>query len=211
MVENIAWLGHDSFRIEGTRTVYIDPWKLAPGAPPADVILVTHDHSDHLSKGDIARLSKAGTVLVGPHEVTSQLSGETRTIAVGETIELDGVTVSAVPAYNTSKFRAPGQVFHPQADGKVGYIVEFDGRRIYHAGDTDVIPEMSDIDVEVALLPVSGTYVMTADEAVQACDLIKAKVVIPMHYADIVGSVADARRFKERCSLPVEILEKSAP
>ena len=210
MVENIAWLGHDSFRIEGSQTVYVDPWKLAAGAPPADVILVTHDHFDHLSNDDIARLRKPDTVVVGPHEVTSQVAGETRTIAPGQTIEVGGVTVHAVPAYNTDKFRGPGQVFHPQADGKVGYIVELDGRRIYHAGDTDVIPEMSDIEVDVALLPVSGTYVMTADEAAQACDRVKAKLVIPMHYGDIVGSAADARRFKERCSLPVEILEKSA-
>jgi L-ascorbate metabolism protein UlaG (beta-lactamase superfamily) len=210
MVENIAWLGHDSFRIEGSRTVYIDPWKLGRGAPPADVILVTHAHYDHLNKDDIAALSKAGTVVVGPREVTSQLSGETRTIAVGQTIKVNGVTVSAVPAYNTDKFRAPGEVFHPQADGKVGYIVALDGRTIYHAGDTDVIPEMSAIDVDVALLPVSGTYVMTAEEAAEACDRIKAGVVVPMHYGDIVGSLDDARRFKERCSLPVEILEKSS-
>ena len=209
MVENIAWLGHDSFRIEGSQTVYIDPWKLAAGAPPADVILVTHDHFDHLSNDDIARLRKADTVIVGPQEVTSQVSGETRTVAPGQTIEVGGVTVHAVAAYNTDKFRAPGEVFHPQADGKVGYVVELDGRRIYHAGDTDVIPEMSDIEVDIALLPVSGTYVMTADEAAQACDRVKAKLVIPMHYGDIVGSAADARRFKERCSLPVEILDKS--
>lgn len=209
MVENIAWLGHDSFRIEGSRTVYIDPWKLAPGAPPADLILVTHDHFDHLSKDDIAALSKPGTVVVGPREVTSQLSGETRTIAAGQTIDVNGVRVNAVPAYNTDKFRGPGQVFHPQADGKVGYVVELDGRRIYHAGDTDVIPEMSEVEADVALLPVSGTYVMTADEAAQACDRIRADIVIPMHYGDIVGSIDDARRFKERCKLPVEILEKS--
>jgi L-ascorbate metabolism protein UlaG (beta-lactamase superfamily) len=211
MVENIAWLGHDSFRIEGSRTVYVDPWKLAGGAPPADVILVTHDHFDHLSKDDIAKLTKPGTVVVGPREVTAQVKGETRTIAAGETIEVGGVTVSAVPAYNTNKFREPGRVFHPQADGKVGYIVELDGRRVYHAGDTDVIPEMSEVDVDIALIPVSGTYVMTADEAAQACEVIKAGVVIPMHFGDIVGSVDDARRFKERCALPVEILARSSP
>ncbi len=209
MVENIAWLGHDSFRLEGSRTVYIDPWKLPNGAPPADVVLVTHDHHDHLDKRDIAKVSKPGTVVVGPREVTSQLSGDTRTIAAGQTMEVNGVTVAAVPAYNTDKFREPGQVFHPQADGKVGFVVELDGRTVYHAGDTDLIPEMSGIEADVALLPVSGTYVMTADQAAEACDRIKAGVVIPMHYGDIVGSVDDARRFKERCSLPVEIIEKS--
>ena len=208
MAEKIAWLGHDSFRIEGSRTVYIDPWKLSAGAPAADVILVTHDHFDHLSKGDIALVSKPGTIVVGPREGTSQVKGETRTIAPGETLDVAGVRVHAVPAYNIDKFREPGQVFHPRSDGKVGFIVELDGRRVYHAGDTDVIPEMSEIDVDVALLPVSGTYVMTADEAAQACEKIRARVVIPMHYGDVVGSSDDARRFQERCALLVEIVAK---
>jgi L-ascorbate metabolism protein UlaG (beta-lactamase superfamily) len=210
MVEGIVWLGHDSFRITGDgKTVYVDPWHLAPNAPAADLILVTHDHYDHLSKGDIEALRKADTVVVGPAEVTKALAGETRTISPGERLTVHGVTVTAVPAYNVNKFREPGQVFHPKADGKVGYIVEIGGRRIYHAGDTDLIPEMDDIDVDVALLPVSGTYVMTADEAAEACTHLKAAVAVPMHYGTIVGSLDDARRFQQRCPLPVEILPQS--
>lgn len=207
MAENISWLGHDSFRIEGSRTVYIDPWKLSAGAPPADVVLVTHDHFDHLSKDDIARISKPGTVVVGPREVTRQVKGETRTIAAGETLEVAGVKVRAVPAYNTDKFREPGHVFHPRSDGKVGFVVELDGRRIYHAGDTDAIPEMEGLAVDVALLPVGGTFTMTAEEAAGACALLEAEVVVPMHWGDIVGSRDDAERFERLCRLPVKILE----
>jgi L-ascorbate metabolism protein UlaG (beta-lactamase superfamily) len=209
-MDNIDWLGHDSFRITGSKTIYIDPWKLRGSPPPADIILVTHEHFDHLSKGDIAKLSTSATVVIGPAEVTSQLTGDTRTVAPGDTITVQGVVVSAVPAYNTSKFRSPGVLYHPAADGKVGYVVEMDGRRIYHAGDTDAIPEMAQIDVDVALIPVSGTFVMTADEAAEACGSLHAKVAVPMHFGTIVGSASDARRFKELCPLPVEILEPVA-
>jgi len=209
MVDNVAWLGHDSFRISGSKTVYIDPWHIAKGAPPADLILVTHEHSDHFDASDIAKISQPSTVLIGPAEVTKRAAGDTRTVAPGDEVTVDGVRVRAVPAYNTNKFRQPGVPFHPQQDAKVGYIVELDGVRYYHSGDTDVIDEMAAVDVDVAMIPVSGTYVMTADEAAKACERIKAKVVLPMHYDTIVGSIADAERLSELCPLPVEILPKS--
>jgi L-ascorbate metabolism protein UlaG (beta-lactamase superfamily) len=206
MIANLDWLGHDSFRITGSKTVYIDPWHLQRSAPPADVILVTHDHYDHLSKADIDLIRKDHTVIVGPAEVTDQFTGATVTVRPGDTVEVAGILITAVPAYNTSKFREPGKVFHPREDGKVGYVVEFDGRRIYHAGDTDVIPEMARIEADVALLPVSGTYVMTADEAAEAAATVRAKVIVPMHFGTIVGSLDDARRFAELSPTPVEIL-----
>ncbi|MBM3146975.1 MAG: MBL fold metallo-hydrolase [Actinobacteria bacterium] len=210
MVEGIEWLGHDSFRITGSRVVYIDPWKLAPGAPQADVILVTHDHFDHFSAPDIAAISGPRTVVVGPASVTSQLAGATTvTVRPGDTVEAGGVPVTVVPAYNTNKFRAPGQVFHEKGDQNVGYVFDLDGRRIYHAGDTDAIAEMDGLDVDVALLPVSGTYVMTAEEAAEACETIDARVVVPMHYGEVAGSVDDAERLLRICPYPVKILQKS--
>jgi len=209
MVDGIAWLGHDSFRLSGSKIVYIDPWHIAAGAPPADLILITHEHSDHFDKGDIAAIRRPSTVIVGPAEVTRQVEGETRTVAPGDTVTIAGVTVHAVAAYNTNKFREPGAVFHPREDAKVGYVIELDGTTYYHAGDTDVIDEMAEIDVDVAMIPVSGTYVMTADEAAVACGKLRAGVVVPMHYDTIVGSIADARRLAELCPLPVEILPRS--
>jgi L-ascorbate metabolism protein UlaG (beta-lactamase superfamily) len=97
-------------------------------------------------------------------------------------------------------------VFHPPAAGGLGYVVELDGRRVYHAGDTDAIPEMRDVRCDVALLPVSGTYVMTAEEAAQACRMISAAAVVPMHFGDIVGTAADAVRFQSLCEIPVTVL-----
>jgi len=207
MIENIHWLGHDSFRLDGSSTVYIDPWKLSADAPPADLILITHGHYDHFSPDDIARLSTPRTTLIGPASVTAKVDGVAAvTLCAGETATVGGVTVAAVAAYNIDKFRQPGEVFHPRAAGGLGYIVELDGRRIYHAGDTDAIPEMRDVRCDVALLPVSGTYVMTAEEAAEACRMISAAAAVPMHYGDIVGTAADAARFEGLCGVPVTVL-----
>ena len=207
MIENIHWLGHDSFRLDGSSTVYIDPWKLGAGAPPADLVLVTHDHFDHFSPDDIARVATPRTNLMGPASVTAQVVGVAAlTLRAGETATVGGVTVTAVPAYNIDKFRQPAELFHPPAAGGLGYVVELDGRRIYHAGDTDAIPEMREVSCDVALLPVSGTYVMTAEEAAEACRMISASTVVPMHFGDIVGSAADAARFDGLCGIPVTVL-----
>ena len=210
MIEGIHWLGHDTFRIEGSSTLYVDPWKLPANAPPADVILITHDHFDHYSPDDIAAVARPGTLIVGPASVTAalkQVEGlSTLTIESGQTVTAATASVTAVPAYNTSKFREPGVPFHPREAGGLGYVIDLDGRRVYHAGDTDVIPEMREVRCDVALLPIGGTYTMTVPEAAAACELISAAVVVPMHYGDIVGSRSDAARFAELCRLPVKIL-----
>jgi L-ascorbate metabolism protein UlaG (beta-lactamase superfamily) len=129
-------------------------------------------------------------------------------MSFGETKNILGVSVEAVPAYNTNKFRTPGKVYHPKEEGRIGYIITMNGVRIYHAGDTDHIPEMKNIKVDIALLPVSGTYVMTADEAAKAVAEIKPKIAIPMHYGAIVGDVNDAQKFQKLATCKVTILEK---
>ena len=208
MLEHIHWLGHDSFRIDGSTTVYIDPWKLPAGQPVAQAVLVTHEHYDHLSLDDIAAVAGPDTVVVGPPAAVAMVR-DLATLAVrpGETVEVHTATVTAVPAYNVDKFKGPGQVYHPRDDGHVGYVVAMDGQRIYHAGDTDAIPEMKGVAADVALLPVGGTYTMTAEEAADACTLLEARVAVPMHWGDIVGGRADAERFERLCGIPVVILE----
>jgi L-ascorbate metabolism protein UlaG (beta-lactamase superfamily) len=207
MLENIHWLGHDSFRLDGTVTIYIDPWKLPAGLSAAGLILVTHEHFDHLSVADITALAGPDTVVVGPASVTSQLADrETVTVAPGDSVEVRGVGIEAVPAYNLDKFRAPGQPYHPREAGHVGYVIALDGVRYYHAGDTDAVPEMAEVRCDVALLPVGGTFTMTWDEAAAACDLLHATAAVPMHYGEVVGDAGDAERFRDRCSVPVTIL-----
>jgi L-ascorbate metabolism protein UlaG (beta-lactamase superfamily) len=207
MLENIHWLGHDSFRIDGGVTVYIDPWKLPAGQPAAGLILVTHDHFDHLSLPDIEAIAGPDTVVVGPASVTAQVSGPaTVTLAPGESAEVAGVEVLAVPAYNVDKFRAPGQPYHPRESGGVGYVVALDGVRYYHAGDTDAVPEMAEVHCEVALLPVGGKFTMTWEEAAEACELIDTEAAVPMHYGEVIGDIRDAEKFRDHCRVPVTIL-----
>jgi L-ascorbate metabolism protein UlaG (beta-lactamase superfamily) len=206
LTSNIHWLGHDSFRIDGDGIViYVDPYRLKEG-PKADLILITHDHMDHASPEDVARIRKADTVIVTVATAAAKLSGEIRIVKPGDELTVKGVAIKAVPAYNVNKFRSPGVPFHPQAAGYVGYVVTVQGVAIYHAGDSDHIPEMKDLHPDVALLPVSGTYVMTAEEAAEAAAAIGPRVAVPMHVGEGIGSLSDARRFKEKASVPVVIL-----
>jgi L-ascorbate metabolism protein UlaG (beta-lactamase superfamily) len=209
MLENIHWLGHDSFRLDGSVTVYIDPWRLPAGQPRAGVILVTHDHFDHLSLNDIDKIAGPDTVVVGPAAVTAQVGDlATVTVTPGDRVKVAGLEVLAVPAYNLDKFRAPGEPYHPRDAGHVGYVVALDGVRYYHAGDTDAVPEMADVHCDVAMLPVGGKFTMTCGQAAEACDLIDAAAAVPMHYGEIIGDVHDAERFRDSCRLPVTILPR---
>jgi len=217
MLEKIHWLGHDSFRIDANKTIYIDPWQLKKNAPPADLILITHEHGDHCSPGDVAQIAGPETVVVTNAASAEKLKGRklkkiqdrVRIVKPGDELSVEGIHIRAVPAYNLNKFRSPGKPFHPKEQGHVGFVITVGDQRIYHAGDTDGIPEMDGLAVDIALLPVSGTYVMTADEAADAARRIGPTVAVPMHYgAGVVGSRADAERFASLYDGQVVILEQ---
>ncbi len=202
----IKWIYHDCFLIKTNKlTIYTDPYGI-PKGEPADLILVSHDHFDHFSPNDIKKIMKTESILIGPLELENKLGffkgRYYKLIKPWEEyiVKEYDIRVVGIPAYNVNKFRAPGIPFHPKEDNKLGFVFEVAGVKLYHAGDTDNIPEMKklrDMNIDIAFLPISGTYVMTPEEAVEAVKMIMPKIVIPMHYGAIVAGRREADRFRE--------------
>ena len=198
ILKKIHWLGHDGFRIDAGKVIYFDPYQISTTVP-ADIIFVTHDHFDHCSVEDIQKIQKSDTVIVTDSASAKNLKGVIRVVTPGDRLNINSIEVEVVVSYNVNKD------FHPKLSGMLGFIITVEGVRIYHAGDTDFIPEMKTIKADIALLPVSGTYVMTAEEAVEAALTINPAVAVPMHFGSIVGSESDAKRFAEKLSGKVEV------
>lgn len=192
----ITWLKHDAFLLKGDGIVVaIDPYELRSVPEKADLVLVTHDHFDHCDPNSVRLVAKPDAVVVAPQKAASKLGKNVRVVKAGDVLTEKGVTIKVVPAYNVHPER---QRFHPKNYGGVGYLITLAGKTVYHPGDTDLIPEMDNLgQVDIALLPVSGTYVMDAQEAAEAVKRIKPTHVIPMHYGSIVGSKADAEKFAQ--------------
>lgn len=202
MLVEIRWIHHASFRIAVDENVlYIDPWKMPEEPHDADVIFVSHSHHDHCSQPDIEKVSKDDTAIVAPAETIAKLHAA-NAVDPGERVYLKEIQIEAVAAYNV------GKEFHPRAHHWCGAVFTMGDQRIYYAGDTDLIPEMSDLnDVDVALLPVGGTYTLGPTQAAAACKAIGCKVAIPYHWGDIVGSKADAEKFAEVAECTVHVLQ----
>ena len=193
MIENIHWLGHDSFRIDaGGVVIYTDPFRIKKPVR-ADLVLITHEHYDHCSPEDVEKIADEKTVILAPPDCAQKFSkGKVKIVKPGGKLDVMGVEIEVVPAYNINK------KFHPKQNQWVGYIFTAGGKRIYMAGDTDHIPEMKEFRADIALLPVSGTYVMTAEEAARAALDIRPEIAVPMHYGTIVGTEDDADRFAKK-------------
>ncbi len=209
---NLEWLHHDCFRITDKEIkIYTDPYKVINPYNDADLILITHDHYDHLEKESIKKLINPNTVIVaqkGCAPLLEEFKNEKIFVLPNDVKIVRGVTIKAVPAYNTNKFNEKGIEFHPKEKRNVGYIFIINNVRVYIAGDTDCIDEMDGFKTDIALLPVSGIYVMNPEEAAQAALKIKPKLAIPMHYGSGIGNLKDAERFKEilKNQIKVEIL-----
>ncbi|KYK24247.1 hypothetical protein AYK26_06945 [Euryarchaeota archaeon SM23-78] len=198
---------HASVMIKNKKVIYIDPYDLSDDASydKADIVLVTHPHYDHCSPEDIKKIITENTLIITVPDAQSKLNHlKVKGIALieaGKTIKVNDEKITAVPAYNISAD------FHPKENGWVGFIIEMKGVKVYHAGDTDLISEMSEIETDIALLPVGGTYTMNAEEAAVATKTLKkCKIAIPMHYGSIVGSTVDAENFKKSAACEVKIL-----
>mgnify|MGYP000384757526 CR=1 FL=1 len=206
MIDKIQWLGHASFKILAEKVIYIDPWEIKGEPQDADLIFVTHEHYDHCSIRDMLKIKKENTKIVAPYECKPVLetkiatSDKLKFVKPKEKFIIEGTPVETVPAYNI------GKQFHEKSAGHVGYIITALGKKIYHAGDTDFIPEMKEVKCDIALLPIGGTYTMSYEDAAKAAEAIKPEIVIPMHYGKIVGSSEDVARFKKLYSGKVVVL-----
>lgn len=206
LVSHLHWLGHDSFGLDGPVAIYFDPYKLPGTQPRANLVLVSHEHYDHCSPDDVKKVRGPKTVVLAGGAASKGLRGA-RAVKPGERLTVAGVEVEMVRAYNVNKFRAPGVPFHPREADHVGYVVTVGGVRLYFAGDTDHIPEMADIDCDVALIPVSGTYVMTVEEAAEAARTISPQIAVPMHFGSGIGTADDGQRFADLYGGEVALLK----
>ncbi|MFW3146164.1 MAG: MBL fold metallo-hydrolase [Thermoplasmatota archaeon] len=207
MDPTVDWLGHASFRITSDHgIVYIDPWKIESG-PKGDIILVTHPHKDHLSIVDINKVRQENTWIVGPPDVVANFPKKIdlvpqywKQIPVED--RTSHIKVEGHRAYNLKKN------YHPISKGWLAYVVEIGGYRIYHSGDTDLIPEMEGVkNIDVALLAIGGKFTMDPKEAATAAAIIDPKLAIPMHWGDMIGTREDAEMFEKICPCDVEIPE----
>lgn len=197
-IDEIKWFGHASFSFvdnNGNRIYYVDPFDLkVKKLEQADIIFITHAHSDHFSPGDIAKILKDNTVVVATVDVLGKIniSDEQKfEVSPNQEYTIKGFSFRTIPAYNNHPDKLN---FHPKVNNWVGYIFNLNGKKIYHAGDTDFIEEMKllrDEHLDVAMLPMGGTYTMDVDEAAQAANAICAKITIPMHYRRLLGEKSD--------------------
>jgi L-ascorbate metabolism protein UlaG (beta-lactamase superfamily) len=210
VLERLTWFRQAAMRYAGDgMTIYLDPWGTAPDDPKADLILITHAHFDHLQPSEIERLSTPETKLVAPKDVAQELKGDVTAVAPGESHEIAGVRFETVPAYNVAEERLD---MHPKANGWVGYVLELDGHRYYHAGDTDALAELESLSTDVAMVPIGGTYTMDHREAAGFVKAMRPEIAVPMHYGYVVCSPSHADLFKKGAApIRVEVLEPTNP
>jgi L-ascorbate metabolism protein UlaG (beta-lactamase superfamily) len=206
MHEKLTWYKQSAYKWKGGGiTFYIDPWGVSR-EDPADVIFITHAHSDHYEPADIEKIRKSGTKFVAPRDVAEKLKGDVKAIKPGDSGEVGGIKFEAVPAYNTAPHRLQA---HPKSNNWVGYILTLDGNRYWFSGDTDPNPDIEKIKTDVALVCIGGDpYVMNAVEAAGVVKKIRPQVAIPNHYGFVIGQQSDEETFaKEAAPVKVEILK----
>ena len=184
----IAFVGHGSlFFRYGGEVIHVDPFgRLADYStlPKADLVLITHEHRDHLDPEAIDAVSKGGTVIICNAAAAAKLGPGGIVLANGDRRSFGKLTVEAVPAYNIAHLRDNGKPYHARGNGN-GYVLTFADRKVYIAGDTENIPEMKELkDIHVAFLPMNLPYTMTPEMAADAARMVNPSTLYPYHFGD---------------------------
>lgn len=208
MYDEVQVLAHSSIRIAGNQVIYFDPFNVEGEPHDADIICVTHDHFDHYSPEDLAKVKNASTMLVCPKTIKESLTNSgiseefTELVAPGDELEINGVRIQAVPSYNV------GKQFHPKENQWVGYLVTMNDVTYYVAGDTDINEDVKKVQCDAALLPVGGTYTMTAEEAAELAKILQPEAAIPTHYGTVAGKAEDGQVFADLLKDKVPVIVK---
>lgn len=187
MINCIDWYGHASFRIKASPLIYIDPWRVARNGSAADAILITHDHYDHCSPADVEKLRGPYTMVI-TNAAGAAVLGKVNVLRPWQVMNVGRASIRAVPAYNGH---------HPEQFGGLGFVISLNHYDIYYAGDTGLIPEMSKIRCDIAILPIGGRQTMDWQEAIEAIRRLRPRWVIPSHWgsASEGGSLLDVKAF----------------
>jgi len=201
---NIQHISHSAFKLSDGKVIYIDPFNIKDN-DPADIILITHSHYDHCSIKDIQKIVKEGTEIFITPDCQSKLNHfdnvKVNLVQPNKVYTSGNIKIETIPAYNINK------KFHPRANDWVGYILTVNNKRVYHAGDTDFIPEMKSLKgIDIALLPIGGTYTMDVDEAAGAANSFRPKILVPMHYNDIDNTQADPKRLGSKLDKSIKLV-----
>ena len=215
---SLTWLGHASFSFvdeKGNRIYYVDPFDLkVKNLKEGDIIFITHAHSDHFSPSDITKILKDSTIVVATADVLEKMDlPRDKKFAVKpyQSYTIKDFSFATIPAYNNHPQKLN---FHPKSNNWVGYIFALNGKMIYHAGDTDFIEEMrrlKSLNLDIAIIPIGGTYTMDVVEAAAAANALSAKITIPMHYKNLLREKSEdaEEKFKKLVtSSKVVILEE---
>ena len=205
MLENIKCLGHSTIKmLDKDKVIYIDPYNIKEDKKDADIIFITHAHYDHFSEEDIIKIKNENTIIVITEDIYNKVIElgflEKKIIKVmpKEEYKIGNIRFQTIPAYNIDK------KFHPKENMWVGYLININNIRYYIAGDTDITNENKKVECDVAFLPVGGTYTMDYKEAAELANIIRPKIVVPIHYGIIVGTKEDALNFKNFINKDIE-------
>lgn len=191
MTNNISINTQSSIKTTGKNIIYFDPYKIEKETHDADYIFITHDHYDHFDIDSINKIIKEDTIIVVPEIIDLNINNKVIKVLPNNEYKINDIVFNTIPSYNIDK------QFHPREKNYVGYIINIENTVYYIAGDTDVTDESKNVKCDVALIPIGGYYTMDYKEASNLINIIKPKIVIPIHYGSIIGDISFGEKFKE--------------